>query len=550
MAVKQSNKYRSRKKLGKLLTRFRSDCRGTVALIAGISAIPLMLAAGVAVDMARASHEAQSFQAAIDASALAVAASDKSNLSGVSAADLPARRAELKALAQKYITKNYTPKFGDTNTMTVDVQVADDGAVTVQGYHSFPTAIMRIVGIDTLNIGAHAEVKKAAGVSEGIEVILVMDTTGSMSGSKITAAKDAAKSLIAEVLGSKTSDANIKFALVPFAAGVQVGTQYRNNGWIDVNGASSVSRLNFTDQTWHNMKAWDAFANVDWNGCVESRPGNLGINDTPPVAGDTLFPVYFAPDESDNGNFPNDFLSDGTNSNDNLTRQKYQNKYNNASISNSNKNNGYWPGFNCATAPIIPLTNSRAIVEAGINAMSASGSTVIPEGLAWGWRVGSSGVPFTEGSVDNDPFWRKIIVLMTDGENNVLTTDRNGNEAEVNSTNGSFYSSYGYVKQTLATNRFGTTTTLQADTALNTKTATLCNNIKAARKTNPKDKSTTIPVYEIYTVVFDLSSSTVENMLKTCATDAEHYANASSNDQLKEIFATIGERLKTMYLSK
>ncbi|CAN5271913.1 pilus assembly protein TadG-related protein [soil metagenome] len=541
----QSNKYRSRKKLGKLLTRFRSDCRGTIALIAGISAIPLMLAAGVAVDMARASHESQSFQAAIDASALAVAASDKSNLSGVKQADLPARRAELKVLAQKYITMNYTPKFGDTNTMTVDVQIADDGTVTVQGYHSFPTAIMRIVGIDTLNIGAHAEVKKAAGVSEGIEIILVMDTTGSMSGSKITAAKDAAKSLIAEVLGSKTSDANIKFALVPFAAGVQVGSQYRNNGWIDVNGVSSVSRLHFTDQTWHNLKAWDALANVDWNGCVESRPGNLGIDDTPPAAGNTLFPVYFAPDESDNGSFPNSYLADVTNSSSYLTRQKYQAKYTNKSISNTNLSNGNWPGFNCATAPIIPLTNSRAIVEAGINAMSASGSTVIPEGLAWGWRVGSQGVPFSEGAADSDPFWRKIIVLMTDGENSVLS-----GTTEVNSTNGSFYNAYGYGKQALANNRFGTTTSSKLDDALNTKTAALCNNIKAARKTNPKDKSTTIPVYEVYTVVFDLSSTTVENMLRTCATDAEHYANASSNDQLKDIFAAIGERLKTMYLSK
>lgn len=538
MAVNIKGLVKGSEKIGALMRRFRNDTRGTVAIVVGISAIPMLLAAGVAVDMARASHEAQSFQAAVDASALAVAASDQSNLAGLTDAQKTARKAELKELAQKYIDKNYSNKFGAQAAMTVDIDV-DSEYVQVKGKYYFPTAIMRIVGITTLNINANAQVRKAAGVSEGIEILLVMDTTGSMAGSKITAAKDAAKNLIKEVLGTKTSDPNIKFALVPFAAGVKVGTAYRNSGWIDVNGMSSVSRLHFTDTAWHNMKAWDALANVDWNGCVEARPGDLAINDTVPVAGDSLFPAYFAPDESDLAGY-NRYLPDRTTSTNNLTRQNNQNKYSNATISNIYLTNGLWPGMNCATAPIVPLTNSRAIVEAGIDAMSASGSTVIPEGLAWGWRVGSSSAPFSEGSPDGDTFWRKVIVLMTDGENSV----------EMNNYNGTFYNAYGFGKQTGTGNRFGTTTSYQFNNALNTKTAALCDNIKALTKADPKDKTKTIPVYEIYTVVFDLRSSTVENLLRNCATDPEHYANASSNEELKNIFAAIGERLKTLYLSK
>ena len=53
----------------------------------------------------------------------------------------------------------------------------------------------------------------------------------------------------------------------------------------------------------------------------------------------------------------------------------------------------------------------------------------------------------------NDARWQKIMVLMTDGENDVLSS---GNE--VNCLNGTWYSAYGRGKQALATNRFGTTT--------------------------------------------------------------------------------------------
>jgi hypothetical protein len=35
-------------------------------------------------------------------------------------------------------------------------------------------------------------------------------------------------------------------------------------------------------------------------------------------------------------------------------------------------------------APILPLT--KATINSAIDAMAAGGNTVIPEGLAWGWR--------------------------------------------------------------------------------------------------------------------------------------------------------------------
>ena len=67
--------------------------------------------------------------------------------------------------------------------------------------------------------------------------------------------------------------------------------------------------------------------------------------------------------------------------------------------------------------------------------------------------------------------WKKVLVLMTDGENNV--------SGGLNTLNGSSYSAYGFPKALIATNRFGTTTSSQAETKLDDAMMELCTNIKA-----------------------------------------------------------------------
>ncbi len=103
--------------------------------------------------------------------------------------------------------------------------------------------------------------------------------------------------------------------------------------------------------------------------------------------------------------------------------------------------------------------------------MTANGPTLIAEGVAWGYRVLSPTEPFTKvegtGSIPADtiatyghPRWRKIMVLMTDGDNDLSP----GSYA----VNGTTYSAYGRGKETLAVNRFGTTTNSAIEPALDT----------------------------------------------------------------------------------
>jgi Flp pilus assembly protein TadG len=556
----------------KLLNRFKRNTRGSVALLAGLSAVPLLLAAGVAVDMARASHEDEAFQSAVDSSALAVAASDLSDLGGVTQAQMPARMALLNDLAKKYINANYTPHFHDDTQIQVNVTVANDGTVRVEGYHDFPTAIMRIVGINEIDIGAHAQVKKSAGLSENIEIILVMDTTGSMSqNNKLVDSKAAAKLLFTEVLGAKQTDPHLKFALVPFSGSVSIGTQTAPYpSWVDSTGLASVSKVNFTSATYHNMKGWNDLkyknalnqtVQLPWNGCLETRLGAYGTDDTAPnvAVPDTLFTPYFAPDESSKGTIsypnsdyiltsgtPNELTSSPSNlpsSSSDSVRQKNQAKYLNKVLASvALTADGPW--YNCVASAIVPLTASRATIEAGIDAMTAVGNTVLPEGLAWGWRVMSPTMPYTEGAAYNNKQWRKVVIFMTDGQNDV--------SAGTNTLNGSVYTSYGYVTAPLAKNRFGTTSSSGAITALDNKLLTVCSGIKskAEMRPNPKNQSQNIPSIELYTIGFQAPVVST-NLLKSCATDPDHYyVNAANGQELKDAFKAIGERLKSMYLSE
>ena len=75
------------------------------------------------------------------------------------------------------------------------------------------------------------------------------------------------------------------------------------------------------------------------------------------------------------------------------------------------------PNVKCSR-PLTRLTNVKADQLAAIDALTAMGETYIPAGLVWGWRTLSTEVPFQDGA-PNTPGTRarKILVLMTDGEN-------------------------------------------------------------------------------------------------------------------------------------
>lgn len=525
-----------------LISRYLvQDTRGSIAVLAAVTALTFLVAAGTAVDFARASRQRQVLNSAVDAAALALATSKIT--------DVPT----LKALADKYVKSNLAAISNyDGGPLTLTVNVYTD-RVTISAQQQMPTTLMRIAHINQMDLDVYSEARRA---QANAEVALVLDNTGSMgSNGKIGALKTAGLQLADILYGTDAVSTHMKVAIVPFAASVNVGSTYKTAAWMDTNGTNALSHLNFTDATKHNKWGWDNLSNTPWNGCVEQRKTNsttinYDVDDTTPTAAqpDTLFPFYFAPDEPTNANnassksgwgtFNNDYLpdwkaSEGVNNTtkNNTTlddRQRRYQKY----VSVAPSGSGKGPAYNCGTAAITPLTNVKATIVSQINAMVATGNTNIASGVGWGLRVLSPTVPFTEGAAYNDKKWKKFMIVMTDGENDW---------GDVSNMNKTTYGGYGFAAQSLA--RININSVPNTRTQLDTRTAKACALVKTA-STNP-----TQPIV-VYSITFGPVDSQAETLLRNCASDPEKYYHAPDNATLIAAFKTIATEISQVYLAK
>jgi hypothetical protein len=185
------------------------------------------------------------------------------------------------------------------------------------------------------------------------------------------------------------------------------------------------------------------------------------------------------------------------------------------------------PNLLCTTQALEPLTTTKSVAKSKITSMVASGATNITAGLMWGWRVLSPTAPFEQGrsyaTTDN----RKILILMTDGQNTY-----EGNSKFVVSQ----YGAWGYVWKS----HLGTTSTNENDVQdkMDSRMSLACTNIKNAG-------------IRIYTVAFQITDATTKQLLKSCATDANTMAfDASSTSDLTNAFTAIGNDISQLRLSQ
>jgi Flp pilus assembly protein TadG len=518
-----------------------------IAVLAALMMVVVMLAAGVAVDFARGSLQRQALNAAIDAAALAVAASSLTDTE------------QLEQLAKDYIDANFS-SFGFTSSdLSLSVEITEN-KVAITASQQMPTTLMKIAQIDTMDLQSYTEVTRTTGKTE---IVLVLDNTGSMEDDdKIGALKEAATELVDTLFGDDTESTTLKIGVVPFATAVNVGPQYTSDTWLDHTGLNTISHLNFTDSTKHNSWAWGQLSNMDWNGCVEQRKVATGIDydidDTTPTTSDpdTLFPIYFAPDEPTNSNnassksgygggFWNSYMADWHSSETSVTtstknntslsdRQLRYQKYIGASISTGYvDDNAIGPSFPCGTAPLTPLTGTKQTITDAIDDMIAKGITIIPTGIGWGLRVLSPTIPFTEGAAYDDEDWNKVMIIMTDGDN--------AWNSRIN-MNKSIYGSYGYSSQSAT--RLGTSSISNLNAVLDARTTAACQEVKSA--TGDDDHPITV-----YTITFgtDLTDS-ARTLMEDCATDQEKYFHAPDNATLQDVFDEIGSQIKDIYISK
>jgi len=221
-----------------LLRRLKADARGNVALIFALSLPVMVLMTVGGVDIHRASTVRVNLQDALDASALAAARSPYTQAADIQRVGMNALRANLSNYPNVSLREDKT-----TFVLNEDQIVVANGSVDVKAMvaNIFLPPYGQFMD-DYLPVGAHSEVNRS---SKNLEVSLVLDITGSMSGSKIRDLKSAANDLVGMIVQDMQTPYYSKMAIVPYSNSVNLGS-YANNARSAPQGYIGISNAEWT----------------------------------------------------------------------------------------------------------------------------------------------------------------------------------------------------------------------------------------------------------------------------------------------------------------
>jgi Flp pilus assembly protein TadG len=345
-----------------MLVRFFKNCRGGVAPMMAIAALPLMAAVGGAIDYTRASAAHTAFQIALDSTALMLSRSAATQ----SAADL-----------QTTATNTFNALFtqADASNVAVTATYSSNGGSTVllTGTATIKTDFLSILGINQININASAT---STWGNTRLRVALVLDNTGSMSSDgKMTALKTAAKGLLTQLSAAATTPDDVYVSIIPFSKDVNLDpanvsqTWLRWDLWEAANGKCSSTRYTSQSSCTQQGKTWTPANHSTWNGCVTDRDQNFDTTNDAPLAGSTLYPAE---------------------------------------------------QYSSCPVPVIGLSNDWTDLSSKVDAMQPNGNTNQAIGLQLGWQSLTAS-PFSIPAEDPNYQYNNVIILLTDGLN---TEDR------------------------------------------------------------------------------------------------------------------------------
>jgi len=221
------------------------DRKANVAMMFGLSLVPIMVATGAGIDFARGVMVHQRMSEALDAAALAVGNATSKPSSCSSSGDSSSRSscAPLQQLAQQYFDQNYDhTKDADYGTPgAVSIAIADQ-SVTLTSSLSLKLTLM---GMTPLNVGSptvNASTTVVWGQTK-LWVALVLDNSGSMangdaSGTKMAALQDAITNssygLLHILQTAAVNAGDINVGIVPFTRSVNMGAaNFSGSNYID-----------------------------------------------------------------------------------------------------------------------------------------------------------------------------------------------------------------------------------------------------------------------------------------------------------------------------
>lgn len=476
---------------------FAGNSRGNVAMTFAIALPVLLMFVGGSIDFFRAYTARSTSQGAVDAAVLAAAASRETELSDV------------RDVAQAYLMQNLDFRYMNRGIRS-EVDEPSEAHLRLRLTGSVKPMFLGIIGISGLPVVVTATATR--GTADKVELALVLDNTWSMSdrdgagSTRIASLKSAARALVEELM--RREDGNVKIGVVPYGDYVNVGTANRNAPWISV------------PADYETTSARVCTTKTTRNECTRGTPKTCtrkvdGVTEKYDCTVSTCKPVTVAPYESCSGG--------------GITRYRWYGCVGSRTEGvfrlNDERPDKRYPGFlstsqNCLTA-ITPLTAQRSTVTSAIqnlvvNVGGYRPQTYIPSGLIWGVNILSPVMPLTDGApyhpTNRNP--RKIMVLMTDGENTLRFEPSTGRHTAPSTSGNSG------AQQLRATNN---------------DTTAICDYAKSQN-------------IEVFTVAFGVSSSSARAVLEGCASGPDNYFDARNPSALRAAFSSIAASINKVRL--
>lgn len=197
------------------IARLLRDTTANTLAISAAAVIPLIGVIGGGVDVSRMYMAKSRLQQACDSATLA--ARKKLGAEGIENGSIPS---EIKTTADNFFETNFQPgTYGtkdSTYNLTSSVGTRMDGTASTK----IPTTLMSVFGYKEVDIAVECSADLNL---PNIDIVLVLDNSGSMRNSRIAALKDAVFAFYDEIMAAKPADARVRIGIVPYSGGVNVG---------------------------------------------------------------------------------------------------------------------------------------------------------------------------------------------------------------------------------------------------------------------------------------------------------------------------------------
>ena len=347
---------------------YLKDKKGAVAPLFGMMVIPMLAITGAAIDIGQAITAEKNMQNALDSATVAVCGggtgqqTSEEILRAFLAAELDGTKLSLSPPADP----SAPPVAAGDNEIELTDTAFDiaTGSMNPKVKTTVPTSILKLIGINEIELNAESSVKCGA---KRLELSVVLDVTGSM-GSRVGGVKkiDSMKAAATDLLDifERNMDAGVtKIGMVPFSESVRLPT-------------SLLPQVRqYPSHTYRFRKRNGHWATYNLTDCVTERNGNHRFTEDAPGPGRWINPMY---------------------------------TYN---------------GSCRPSQTLIPMTTDHAQLQTVVDGLQASGGTAGHLGTAWGWYMLSpnwqSVWPVgSQPEAHNEDELIKATIIMTDGDYN------------------------------------------------------------------------------------------------------------------------------------